>query len=323
MGFKKKYPKIFSGGFPNPVKNAKPSFHAPIEFSFNNFLRKNKPRLLFIVPSLASSSADRFNAQVLELLVHHGWEVTIVTTNVESSNAKYAAFAKFTPDIFLLSNYVTMQDMPRMLLYLITSRRPDVVLVSQSEFAYQMLPILKSQYPNPLYFDYNHVVEPTWQNGGFPRYSYTYKDQLDMHITASKHLKDWLVQHGTNAHITKTCHVNVDTKKIRRNERARTAIRKKHAVPSNAVVILYNEKMIEQEQTQVLLHVLKQLNDVKMPFFAFVAGDGPEMKRVEQFLDQHQLKTNIVLLGNLGMLYSVDLFTNCRCIRSIRLPFCK
>jgi hypothetical protein len=128
-------------------------------------------------------------------LALEGWEITIVTTK-EVKNPWLPQFARLTGDIFLMPNFIEGNSYPNFLTYLVQSRNPDVVFVSNSEMGYLLVPLLKYHCPWVTVVDYVHSETPKWKNGGYARYSYALVDTLDRSIYASDHLRDYVIGYG-------------------------------------------------------------------------------------------------------------------------------
>ena len=62
-------------------------------------------------------------------------------------------FAQFTPDIFVLPNFLQYADYPRFLSYLIESRQMEAVLIGGSELGYGLVP-LRAYHPKLPIVDY-------------------------------------------------------------------------------------------------------------------------------------------------------------------------
>ena len=123
--------------------------------------------------------------------------------------------------------------------YLIESRRPDVVAVTNSELGYQLLPFLVSQHPRPLWIDINHMEEEYWRSGGYPRFSVGVNAIVDHSVAISEHLRRWMVQRGADPAKVTALHIGVDTSRWRRSEAARARVRELFRIPADAVVFLF------------------------------------------------------------------------------------
>ncbi|MHC4797754.1 MAG: glycosyltransferase family protein [Planctomycetota bacterium] len=209
---RKKYPRLFEGGFPKIQTDWGKPYLARNDLPCENHLAKNKSRLLMILPWLNMAESDKFNLKLIQQLSQRGWEVTIATTIPKESKWLHE-FANLTPDIFILHNFLKPVDYPRFLRYLIQSRDSDVVMVSNSEVGYMLLPYLRAYCREPVYLDYCHIEDEDWKNGGYPRFGVGFQDLLDLNIVASQHLKDWMVNRGADSKRVEVCSINVDTEK--------------------------------------------------------------------------------------------------------------
>ena len=274
-------PRVCSGWFP-PTEGG---WHMPMESvrdepPFANLLTKSRKRLLMVIPWMRMGGADRFNLDLTRTLTTVGddrtgpWEVTIATTMwgeesayapVGAGNEWFAEFARLTPDYFLSHNYLRMPDAPVFLEYLIRSRRPDVVLITNSRLGYQVLPFLRERCPEPVYLDFNHMEEPWWKNGGHPRTGVGYQEQLDLSVTVSRHLKDWMEERGAKEKRIEVCYINADTQRWRPEPAWRNAVRNENGIADGTPVVLYAARLCAQKQPLVFADVIRRVRDLLEP----------------------------------------------------------
>ena len=294
---RRRYPRLVDGEFPRVT----PRCHVPFDrvrpaWPEVNRLAKSRPRLLMILPWLTFGGADKFNLDLVAQLIQQGWDVTIVTT-VRGDHSWTPVFAHLTPDIFVLRNFLRLGDQPAFLRYLIRSRQPDVVMVSNSEFGYLLLPYLRAQCPEPAYIDYCHMEEEYYKDGGFPRYAAACQDDLDLNVVASEHLKNWMVRRGAAAERIEVVHINVDSDYWTPDPAVRARVRSAHGLAADDVVLLYPVRICAQKQPQVFARVMKALADRHLSFQALVAGDGEERPWLETYLRQNGLAERVRVLG--------------------------
>lgn len=295
---KRRYPKLYEeNGFPkirarwdlalDPIRPALPC---------KNVLTKGKKRALMIVPWLRLGGADKFNIDLLEQLRKRDWEVTVATT-LEGDNSWAPEFTRLTSDVFVMPNFLRRTDYPVFLNYLITSRRPDVVLMTNSELAYLILPYLRANCPGPTYVDYCHMEEEYWKNGGYPRYAAAHQEELDLNIVSSQHLKDWMVARGARPNRIEVCYTNRDPELWSACPKQRKCIRAEKKIGPDEVVILYAGRLCAQKKPRVFAHVMKNLADRGVAYRALVAGCGEDEQWLEAFVVEHALGHRVHLLG--------------------------
>jgi len=294
-----KYPKLYKGGFPK----VEPRWHMPMDavpeqLLQGNALRKSRPRILMILPWLTLGGADKFNRDLVEQLTGRNWEVTIATT-LAGDHSWAPEFARYTPDVFPLYHFLLPPDQPAFLRYLIESRRPDVVLVSNSEFGYLLLPYLRTLCPEPAYVDFCHMEEEHWKGGGYPRFSAGMQEMLDLGIVSSQHLKSWMARRGADPGRIEVCYTNIDAKQWERSDERRLALRRKHGIDDGARVILYAARICPQKQPEVFADVMGELARRKCGFLSLVAGDGEQRPWLERYVRKHGLSDRVRMLGPL------------------------
>ena len=294
---RRRHATLSAARFPTPRPAPEPS-SAPIpeEIPFANPLRKQRPRLLFIVPWLTLGGADRWNLDLTTQLAARGWEVTLATT-LEGDHGWEPAFTRVTPDVFVLPRLAHLADRTRLLRYLIESRRPDVVLVSNSEFAYRLLPVLRAHCPDPVYVDFCHMEQEEWKSGGYPRFSLLMRGALDRTGVSSQHLKEWMVSRGAERSTIAVVTTNIDVSHWRRDPHARARLRQAWNVGADEPVIVFAARLCEQKRPLALLHTLAALAHRGVAYRAIVAGDGELRPQIEAFVKKNDLGGRIELLG--------------------------
>lgn len=295
------FPRIFKNDFPD----YRPRWHQVFEEFENtlpaeNLLHKEKPKLVFIIPWMAMGGADKFNLDVVEHLSEQGWEITLITTR-QHPNPWLAEFQKYTPDIFTLHNFLHPVSHPLFLRYIINSRQPDAVLISSSELAYWCLPYLKHHFPKTPFFDYCHIEEEHWKNGGYPRYAARHQDYLDRNLVSSEHLKNWMVQRGAHASNIEVLYTNIDPHKWKPSAEVRQKVRQQEDISDDKPVILFAGRICAQKQPEVLAQTLLKLHQEDADFVAWIAGDGENRSWLENFLQKNRLGEKVKITGALPL----------------------
>ena len=293
---RQRYPRLWND-FPTP--QAAPL--APYEtvsdiLPWENRLHKEKSRLLLIVPWLALGGADKFNLDLLAQLVRRGWEVTIATT-LSGEHPWLAQFARCTPDIFILHHFLRPSDYPRFLRSLIQSREMDAVLVSNSEFGYQLLPYLRAHFPTLPLLDFCHMEQEEWKNGGYPQMSVIYQAMLDRNIVSSAYLKNWMEKRGADPASISVCYTNIDTDYWRPDPDRGLRARHKFDLAESTPLMLFAGRVCAQKQPKVLAQTALRLAQGNADFVLVVAGDGPDLDWLKTFVRKNRLERQVRLLG--------------------------
>lgn len=311
---RRRFPRLYAGAFPEAGQGWSTPFEPICTGTLpSNPLAKNKPRLLMIVPWLRLGGADRFNLDLLRYLsARAGWEVTVATTL--NNHPWLSEFTRHTPDVFLLDHLATPAHYPRLLSYLIGSRRPDVVMVTNSQLGYAATPWLRIRHPEVSFVDFNHMEEEHWRGGGHPRAGVGLQEQLDLSITVSQHLKDWMVSRGAEAERVRVCHINTDEQKFRPDPAARAAWRARLGIADDVPVILYAARLCQQKQPLVFAQTMALLTERTDRFVALIAGDGELEAPLREALDKLRLHGRVRQLGPVpaermpGLMAAADIF---------------
>ena len=294
---RRRYPQLWQGQFPAP-HTAPPTPYETVsdDLPWHNRLAKHKPRLLLIAPWLTMGGSDKFNLDLLTQLGPRGWEVTIATT-LGGEQPWAAQFARYTPDIFLLDRFLRPADYPRFLRALIHSREVDAVLISHSEFGYQLLPYLRAHFPRLPLLDFCHIEEEGWKNGGYPHMSATYQDMLDRQLVTSHHLKGWMEKRGADPTAIEVCYINVDADYWRPDpDRGRRARQRFHIAETTPLIVFVG-RVCPQKQPAVLAQTAARLAQLSSDFLLLVAGDGPDFEWLRTFVKKNRLDRQVRLLG--------------------------
>lgn len=268
----------------------------PERFPAENRLEKRGRRLLLIVPFMTVGGADRFNLHLLDQLRLAGWEATVATT-IDGSHDWYPLYERRTPDIFPLAHFLRLVDYPRFLHYLIASRQPDVVLISNSELGYRLLPYLRAMCPETPLVDYCHSVAEDWNNGGYPRFSVEYQSLLDLTVTTSEHLRQWMIDRGANSERIEVCYANVDIAALRPEPSLRSDVRGQLEIPGDEPVVLFAGRVSEDKQPRVLAETFSRLDRTGVRFTGVIAGAGPDLPWLRSFI-RRRLRSRVLTLGD-------------------------
>ena len=296
---RQRYPQLWNGNFPRLEVRWEPNYAAMSDtLPCENALPKEKPRLLMIAPKLAIGGVEKFNLDLLQQLNRLGWEVTVATSEREA-HSWLPLFARYTPDVFALCHFLQLVDYPRFLSYLVRSRDVDVVLVSNSQLGYQLLPYLRSRHPEVSFVDISHLEDEQWRNGGTPRMAVTYQELLDLNLVISRHLERWMVEHGADGERLRVSYCNVNVDEWQPDPAQRAAVRRKMGVDVETPLVLFAGRLCAQKQPTVLAQTLLILVNRNCRFVAVVAGDGPDLAWLRRFVARYGLADRIRVLGGL------------------------
>jgi glycosyltransferase involved in cell wall biosynthesis/Tfp pilus assembly protein PilF len=266
---------------------------------FGNRLAKGKRRLLLIVPHFELGGADKFNLTLIEQLQkQHGYEVTVVCTR-QSRNVWQHEYENLTPDVFAPHNFLSYEEIPMFLRYLIASRQPEAVLISNSHLGYQLLPYLRAYFPDLPFVDYLHSEVEKWMSGGYPRISIAYQSQLARTIVSSEHLKRWMVARGGDPKHIDVCYTDIDVEQWRRDKAEAPSPATRAGRPKSTPVILYAARIEPGKLPMVFAEAMRRLAQKQPNFLALVRGEGPDLPQLKKFVEREKLR-QVRFLGRMS-----------------------
>jgi glycosyltransferase involved in cell wall biosynthesis len=269
----------------------------------NNQLIKpvSTTRLLIIMPWLIVGGSERVNLDIIRYLTQYGYEVSFATTLPNVLHGWIAEFASYTSDIFILDHFLRLYDYPRFLVYLIKSRQIDVVMISNSYLGYQLLPYLRAQCPEVTFVDYCHSGSDEWKNGGYPRCGAAYQELLDLNITSSQNVKEWMVERGADPDRIDICYTNIDVEKWHPDAEARKRKRALLGLPEDIPLVLFVGRIAGDKRPAFLAQIVRTLQDaIKGQFVCAVLGDGPERSSLEYLVRSLKIDTSMQVLGRVS-----------------------
>lgn len=294
---KRKYENTLIDNFPSPK-------HATYSFGFtassaplSKIKSSTQKHLLCIFPWLQVGGGDQFNLNLLKGLKEKGWTFTIITT-LRDIHPWEEKFREITTDIFHLANIGTEYIYSSLISYLIESRAPRLIFLSNSMYGYYALPYLKLRYPRLPIVDYLHCEDIGWYKGGYPFFSVLNTELLDKTFTTSNNLSNWCIEKGADKNKQTVCYINVDTELIKKDKTQRLKLREQLGLNDNDPLILYVARLTQQKQPIVFINTLAALKKAGINFFAVAIGDGPERDTLEAAIQSNALSGSLSYLGS-------------------------
>ena len=143
-----------------------------------------------------------------------------------------------------------------------------------------------------------HVEEPQWLNGGHPRFAIGYQDLLDLNITTTKNLSDWMQDRGADSARIRVMYTGVRSAKATHEDRRR--VRKELGIPVDMPIIVFAGRICEQKRPVMLAEILKCACDQGLFFRSLVIGDGELKQQFENLLGEYQLSDRVQMLGSVA-----------------------
>lgn len=251
---------------------------------------KDKRRtVLYIFPWMVVGGADFFNLDLIKRLPQDKYRAIILTTTPSNNPIRYE-FEKYA-DVYDMSSFMDRINYINFADYIISSRKVDLVFVSNSEYGYYMTPYLKSKYPNIPFVDYIHCVDIDDKRKGFARCSRDITNYLSRTYSCNNAtLRELKEDFGIKN--AETIYIGTDETKFDPSKFNKEELRKKYNIPQDKTIISFICRLSNQKRPLMFVEIAKRVSKINNNIFWVVAGDGPLMSQVKSRVDK-----NFILLG--------------------------
>lgn len=273
----------------------------------------DKVNILMIIPWMIMGGADKFNLDLIKGLDKEKFDITIISTE-PAVNTYYQDFSQHAT-IYDLSTFLDQKYWVAFINYIIEKNNINVLMNTNSEIGYIMLPYLKAKHPEVPIIDYIHMEEWYNRNGGYSRDSSSVASVIDKTLTCNKKSEEILANHfGRNPKELKTVYIGVNEDEFNPKDYDKADQRNKFGVDKK-YVIGFICRITEQKRPFLLLQVIKELKKQRDDFVFLVAGKGNLFEKVKSKSKSLGIIENIKFIGEISHtqeFYSAcDLTFNC------------
>ena len=198
----------------------------------------NKTNILMIIPWMVMGGADQFNFDLISRLDKSKFDITIVSTE-PAVNIYRQNFEQYAT-VYDLTTFLDQKYWPAFVNYLIEKNNINIILNTNSEFGYSMLPYLKAKYANIPIIDYVHMEEWYNRNGGYSRDSCSVASVIDKTLVCNENSRKILMDYfGRNTNEVETVYIGVDEKKYDPSKYNIQELKQKYNLPEDKYIISY------------------------------------------------------------------------------------
>ncbi|SCV68129.1 BQ2448_250 [Microbotryum intermedium] len=314
-----RYPTLTAATFPQvPVARFVPLEHMSWIPAFSNVLLEESGKSVMIIQGwLLVGGSELGMLEITRHLAERGYRVTMVLTRLKYpiSLALLDQISQYTEDVHCLPAFLRLSDFPRYIKYLIDSRGIEVVLMSNSQLIYEILPAMVEVTPHVAWIDYLHnEAYDGWKTDGFPSYSLINQRYLSRTLTCSEYLRDWLIARGYPAERVGVAKLGINTARfVLTNESTKSTIRSEVLdVPPRTFVLSSSARLDTQKRPLLVPDVialanarlasLRRLNTSTPPCEVetvrmYMMGDGHLRDSLRDRVQTLGLKSKVFLLG--------------------------
>ena len=251
------------------------------------------------------------NLTIMKHLAENGYNLHVFTSE-RSKNEWKSRFEAITKNIVILPSVVknakSQHDYIDILISYIKEANIENIIVSNSEFGYNCLPVVKNEFPQLKIVDILHGQGGEKEGGGFPEYSKSFDNYLDRRITINKYLKAYLAEkyHIRPAKIAVIPNC-IDTDKFV----------KKGTTVNDVFTISFIGRLSYEKHPEKVVEIasLLRLRNPEYKVVFQVIGDGPLSDELKATVNEKGLQNYVQLKGYkgniMGVLEQTDLLVLC------------
>ena len=229
-------------------------------------------RVLYVTAWMDVGGSEKFALDALDQLRRRGVAIAMVTT-VESAHRWRVNFEERV-DALLDLTTVAITRRAGAFVRFARGFDPDVIVVSNSRYLYELIPYVHRCLPGVRIVDYCHAEQPEWRGGGYPQMSIRQQRWLSRTLCASGHLRDWMVARGANADRCDIVRCNVDVDYWDRRHLDRARARECLGLPAAGSVIAVVARLDENKRPLVAFDAIARAAGAS-PVTALFVGSGP------------------------------------------------
>ena len=276
--------------------------------------KDDKINLLLIIPWMVMGGADKFNFDLVSRLDKSKFNITVISTE-PAVNTFRQEFEEYGT-VYDLTTFLNQKYWISFINYIIEKNNINIIMNTNSEFGYGLLPYLKAKYNNIPIIDYIHMEEWYNRNGGYSRDSSNLGSVLDKTLVCNENSRKILIDHfGRNEKEIETVYIGVDEKIFKPKKYNKEELKKQYNMPKDKIIISFICRISEQKRPLLLLEVAKKLKETRDDFVFLIVGDGNLLNKMKSQANKYNLNSNMIFLGRTSKtdeIYSIsDLTINC------------
>lgn len=279
------------------------------------YKKDGKKNILIIIPWMVLGGADKFNLDLIRLVDKDKYRFTVLSMQ-PTEYAWRQQYSVLCDDVFDLSSFIDRKDWLAFINYIIESRKIDLVLNTNSQSGYAMLPYIRAKYPSMPIMDYIHMEEWYNRNGGYSRDSAGVGSVIDKTLFCNQNSERILVDYfKRNPESVGTVYIGVDADKFNPEKYDKKALQEKYHIPTNRTIISLIARIDYQKRPFLLMQIIKKTVEKKKDVLFLIAGDGPLLPDIKRIARDQGLDSYVRFLGKTDKpdeLYAIsDMTLNC------------
>ena len=181
--------------------------------------------------------ADLFNLDLVKRIDHEKYESIVITT-LPSDNPLRQQFEDYSEEVWDMSTFLERADYINFVDYIISSRKVDAVVISNTRYGYYMLPYLKGKYPTIPFIAYIHWIDLKDPREGFGRCSKDVDKYLTKTYCCNNFTKNQLIERYGKKNV-ETLYIGTDADKFNPKKFDKGKLKDKFEILKDKGIILF------------------------------------------------------------------------------------
>ncbi len=255
---------------------------------------RKMPALLLALPFVVTGGADTVFLQMAEHLAKSGFDLSIVTTietdaTLGDNTSKYEAITKQVYHLYrFLEDRRSWKDF---LFYLIESREINILLLAGSAYVYDLLPEIKSRFPQI------KIVDQLFNEFGHIENNRKHSGSIDFHIVANDLIKGILVDgYGENENRIRVIIHGVDVEDRFNPAKLEVGAEISAVIPKGKFIVSFIGRFSEEKSPARFVEIANLLKGEDSLHFLMI-GNGPDYPRIKQRIRELELESRVYAPG--------------------------
>jgi glycosyltransferase involved in cell wall biosynthesis len=263
------------------------------------FKKSNKNNILFIIPWMTVGGGDKVNLDLAFNLNKNNFTLHYITTE-KSKNEWSDKFRKITPNVFHLPEIIDRNKFFSFILEYIKIAQIDQIIISNSAVGYEVLPLIRKDFPNLKILDILHGEGGKGEGGGFPKFSYSYDEYINKRIVISSYLKELLInQYKIKKDKILVIKNGLDLNQFNKSKFKSNFFRNKLKIKQDCKIITYIGRLASEKHPERIIEIAQLVFKEDFNVVFLIAGDGPLFTEMENLIKKNNLGNRVILLGNI------------------------
>jgi glycosyltransferase involved in cell wall biosynthesis len=253
-------------------------------------LTKEGPALLLVLPATVIGGAERLLSAVVAHLARKGWRVAVLTTDDpgQGNGDSKSWFEKTTNEIFQLPPLLGENHRREFIKSLIESISIEVVWIAGSAFLYNMLPFMRTRFPEL------RVADILFNTVGHTESNRKFAQFIDLNFVENNEVLQFLLNAGESADRILKVSSGIDLQEYEPGprEHAVTSILR---VAQDELIVGFSGRWAPEKDPLIFVEIARRLSH--LPIHFVMTGAGPLRPSIETAIAMGGLSNRFHLIG--------------------------